>query len=1271
MGSKREDRRRKSSRAPEEREERARSSSRHASRKRTASRTEHMAPPSPPGGGHDSSSQHSQPPKLRPVTAPGDDVDSTAGGIESEELHEGENGTRVDSQLEKKSEEEVFLETQEKNGDSSAVRISALEQNFSLLSDKLDGLQELLVNQLTSSEPSRKRRASTGEGTVAEKRQRFTAQPEEGEGGGSTFPDDNASSDDGGDGFSALEPFDPTANKAKEPWEADDIVIRFSEKYFKHENQCRGEALESWQKMHDWPDNKPDNMVAPVLNDFLSRAVIENDKKQGESSQKKFRDIFKKPSDDPQYLFPPDLGSKAKEMASEDKAVSGLLQKEGSTNKASGSSQNFRRGGGAGSGEPTTAMQAAATSHVHLTTTHPGPFAPSRRGTGSDNRRSKHPIYYRERGPAFDRTAKCTSSVSAASCRQGYKLEFATTPPIQGRLPLSRPRDDAQAAVIDEEVRTLLTKGAVTEVPYHHTQFVSTLFTVPKKTGGLRPVINLKPLNKFLHKQRFKMESLRLIKHLVRPGDYMAKLDLTDAYFTIPVHKDDRKYLTFHWRGRFYQFQCLPFGVATAPRVFTKVMKVPIALLRRRGFRLVVYLDDILVIARSREMCRKVLQAAIDLISSMGFVPNLSKSVLEPTQRITFLGSGIDSTLMVMYLPEDKVSAIQQMADTLLSTDCPVSARDLAGIIGKLQATAPSVWHAPLHFRNLQRLLIRALRTSRGHWEGQVSLTAAARTDLVWWRDQLANANSRPILAPSADLEVESDASGTGWGGFCNGVHTGGRWTERESRAHINVLELQAASMTVRAFCKDIENGHVRVHSDNSTVVAYLNRLGGTRSLALLNATLDLWQWCADRNLSLSAKHIAGRENIRADFCSRHFSVATEWSLERNTQGVDLFASRTNRQLEQYVSWHPEAEAMGTDAFTLRWNEWELAYAFPPFKLIPPTLQKVREDRAQVILIAPVWDTAVWYPVLLEMVVEEPILLPQHEHLLIQVESGLPHPEGSKLQLAAWHVCGDNMRCTAFRQRAGTQRQYSSAWDKWSSWCRGRDLDPVCAPLSQVLEFLLSQHERGLQYRTVNVYRSAISSTHLPLEGRPLGEHPLMRRFMKGLFELRPPLPKYSFTWDVRQVLDFLRRWSPANSLSLRQLTLKLAMLVALVSAGREQTLSFLDVKLKRRIPGGVCFRVEKLTKTSRPGSVIQEIIVPKFEEDRHSTRSASTSAAQLQGVSTKDIMRTANWSSCSTWERFYKKPVVSLPPCQIILEVWWMKPSRVHFGQESLQTED
>ncbi|XP_078660131.1 uncharacterized protein LOC144904859 [Branchiostoma floridae x Branchiostoma belcheri] len=494
------------------------------------------------------------------------------------------------------------------------------------------------------------------------------------------------------------------------------------------------------------------------------------------------------------------------------------------------------------------------------------------------------------------------------------------------------------------------------------------------------------------------METLGVIKNLVRPGDFMAKLDLKDAYFTIPVDADSRRFLTFQWQGRFYQFQCLPFGVATAPRVFTKVLKVPVAILRRRGFRLVVYLDDILVIGRSREACREALWAAIELLSRLGFVPNLEKSVLEPSQRITFLGSGIDTTQMVTFLPESKVLELQQLAQDVLTADRGMSARELASVIGRLQATTTSVWLAPLHFRSLQRLLITVLRVTRGHWEQLVPLTESARADLRWWTDHLPRHNSRPILSPAADIVVETDASTAGWGGYSNGVHTGGRWSVEEGQAHINILELRAASLTVRAFCKELVSKHVKVLTDNVTVVAYLNRLGGTRSQTLLDIALDLWEWCVNRDLYITAEHVPGKENVRADYNSRHFSLATEWTLDRHTflalqatfprlmKGVDLFASRTNYQLPQYVSWHPEPEAIGTDAFTMNWNRWDLPYAFPPFMLVAPTLRKAREDRAHLLLVAPIWDTAVWYPVLLEMLVEEPVLLPRHNSLLTQPE---------------------------------------------------------------------------------------------------------------------------------------------------------------------------------------------------------------------------------------------------------------------------------------------
>ncbi|XP_035659716.1 uncharacterized protein LOC118404611 isoform X2 [Branchiostoma floridae] len=284
--------------------------------------------------------------------------------------------------------------------------------------------------------------------------------------------------------------------------------------------------------------------------------------------------------------------------------------------------------------------------------------------------------------------------------------------------------------------------------------------------------------------------------------------------------------------------------------------------------------------------------------------------------------------------------------------------------------------------------------------------------------------------------------------------------------------------------------------------------------------------------------------------------------------------------------------------------------------------------------------------------------------------------------------------------RPRTSGLYSSSWRRWSRWCGGKSLDPISAPLNKVLDFLYRLFDKGLQYRTINVYRSAISSTHLNVEGRPIGAHPLVSRFMKGVFELRPPVPKHVFIWDVSVVLKFLRKWAPAKCLSLKQLTLKVAMLVALVSAGRSQSLALLDTSHMSSSKDGLSFEVYKLTKTSRPDKPSHSLFVAKFEQKEvcpvvylkaylartasfrsdsdsrvfralvkphkavcsatiarwlksvlseassvtkgftgHSVRSAATSAARQSGVSVKDIMLAANWSSSSTFEKFYNKP--------------------------------
>ena len=119
---------------------------------------------------------------------------------------------------------------------------------------------------------------------------------------------------------------------------------------------------------------------------------------------------------------------------------------------------------------------------------------------------------------------------------------------------------------------------------------------MPKKDGGHRLVINLKALNRFVVEEHFKMECFYMVKDLIKPGNWLAKIDLKDAYFLVPVHLSHQKFLQFQWQDRLYLFQCLPFGLSCTPCTFTKLMKPEVALLRERGIRLIVYLDDILIL---------------------------------------------------------------------------------------------------------------------------------------------------------------------------------------------------------------------------------------------------------------------------------------------------------------------------------------------------------------------------------------------------------------------------------------------------------------------------------------------------------------------------------------------------------------------------------------------------------------------------------------------------------------------------------------------------
>ena len=335
--------------------------------------------------------------------------------------------------------------------------------------------------------------------------------------------------------------------------------------------------------------------------------------------------------------------------------------------------------------------------------------------------------------------------------------------------------------------------------------------------------------------------------------------------------------------------------------------------------------------------------------------------------------------------------------------------------------------------RNLERLKIQAARKDPTY-NSVVRIPPEVESDLQWWVQRLQSHNGRPLQIPQWDLTVESDASLTGWGASCQGSGAGGPWTQEEQTHHINYLELKAAFLALKTFLPNMGPLAVLLCMDNITAIAFLNRMGGTHSLSLSALAVEIWEWCIQRRFTIHAEHLPGMENIRADWLSRHLKDSSDWTLNRNVFlelqhrlgqfSIDLFASRTNTQLQAYCSWKPDPGAVAIDTLSIPWTPHN-SFMFPPFALIPRCLAKLLGEEASAVLIAPVWPNQTWFPRMLECLSDLPILLPPLLDIVTNPE-GQPHPlatQGS-FPLAAWPVSGDHTKQLAFQMELS---QYSGS----------------------------------------------------------------------------------------------------------------------------------------------------------------------------------------------------------------------------------------------------
>ena len=209
-----------------------------------------------------------------------------------------------------------------------------------------------------------------------------------------------------------------------------------------------------------------------------------------------------------------------------------------------------------------------------------------------------------------------------------YIWRFVSHPNKPKNLPKARSRDPK----LERKLKDLLDKKVI-EPSLGEPAFISNIKLVPKANGEDRLILDLSKLNKFICPMSFKMPKLSDLRAVLPEKAWLAKLDLRDAYHHVPIHKDFRKYLTFLWGEKLFQFSALPFGLSIAPAIFTGMSNPAHAELRRLGISAIVYLDDWLFWHESRKGCEIAIKNGISTLERMGWLINYEKSQIQMFQN--------------------------------------------------------------------------------------------------------------------------------------------------------------------------------------------------------------------------------------------------------------------------------------------------------------------------------------------------------------------------------------------------------------------------------------------------------------------------------------------------------------------------------------------------------------------------------------------------------------------------------------------------------------
>ena len=730
--------------------------------------------------------------------------------------------------------------------------------------------------------------------------------------------------------------------------------------------------------------------------------------------------------------------------------------------------------------------------------------------------------------------------------RFGYKIPLWRKP-YQKSAPKNPSVTPQAHCVLVEEAKGLLGKKAIAETQHCEGEYLSSYFAVPKpRSDKWRPILNLKYFNENICHYKFKMECFSHVREFIQPNSYLIGIDLKDQFLSVPMNRKYRKYLRFSWMGKLYEWCVLPFGLKCSPRIVTKLLKPVMGFLRACWNVLIsVYMDDMILQGKTKEEVYFNAQLTILLLLCLGWEVNWEKSNLTPSQTLCHLGFDIDTVSMTASCPAKKVDRLVEFTSSKLA-DGFFTVHEGEKLLGLMESVRPVTPFAALHYRSIQKQLLKAKQPMRDP-NKLIFLSPQSSIDLQWWAKESGFRSncSANLREPSPTLHIWSDASMEGAGAHTSrGEFLQREWTQKELdlNPHINLLELRSAREAVVAFARP--GDHVRLHVDSKVAAAYLKKQGGTRSNALSQEACLLWGVLERQNVSLLTPHwISTKENICADFLTRQKMLTWEIELDQRIFQDIVSHFGVVPTLDFCHSGQQEATpvhvlVLGQGCRGSGCPAVPLGQSHIPVPSPAPNDQGGQQGQAGEDHSHPCLPTLADLPVVAPgegtrgEASPAPAILQADHHSPRGQDSDLPGSAGGTTYFrgclnqhpAFRGLDEDDVDFLSHHLSRSSTKNYTCSWKKFSNYCRTLNIDPFNCQPQTIVKYLRKLYGEGAQFRTINLVRSAISKLHIGFNNTPAGQHLLVKQALKAIFRLRPLLPRYTETFDVKQVFVYIKQ---------------------------------------------------------------------------------------------------------------------------------------------------